>query len=278
MYYSKKSSINSDYYNAYGHSNGDKEKPNTLNTIIKLLAVILLLTLIVFGYMFIRKEQNRDQLLVDQTVAVAKDVSPSNAKKHSVIEVNKVSPRTLSNQEILQIVQIVMKQMNQKSKGDSTVQLTDDDSYAKALMHQEVDELQGKTDSFNLQKVDSQKVVQKNLSLQESNHYNKVVIKENKEGGKASDYLAQLSTKLENETSLTTPPSVTYYTQSISKELDVRSNEMRIIIVKKGDTLSRIAHRAYGDYDAYPKILRANPEVIVNPDQIFVGQRLRIPQ
>ncbi|RUM69524.1 MAG: hypothetical protein DSZ07_04455 [Sulfurovum sp.] len=52
---------------------------------------------------------------------------------------------------------------------------------------------------------------------------------------------------------------------------------MRIIIVKKGDTLSKIAKKAYGSIDAYPKIFMANPEIIKNPNEIFVGQRLRIP-
>ena len=52
---------------------------------------------------------------------------------------------------------------------------------------------------------------------------------------------------------------------------------MCVIVVKKGDTLSRIAKRAYGDYNAYPKIFSANPEIIKNPDQIYEGMRFRIP-
>ena len=52
---------------------------------------------------------------------------------------------------------------------------------------------------------------------------------------------------------------------------------MRFVIVKEGDTLGKIANRVYGNYDAYEKISQANPEVIFNPDQIYPGQRLRIP-
>ncbi|MCH9741269.1 MAG: LysM peptidoglycan-binding domain-containing protein [Epsilonproteobacteria bacterium] len=89
------------------------------------------------------------------------------------------------------------------------------------------------------------------------------------------DTLSRLSTELEEL--MEGIDNKDSYTQSISEEIEVRSNEMRIIIVKRGDTLSNIAKRAYGDYDAYPKIFAANPEVIQNPDQIFVGQRLRIP-
>jgi len=47
--------------------------------------------------------------------------------------------------------------------------------------------------------------------------------------------------------------------------------------VQKGDTLSKIAKRAYDNCDAYIKIFKANPEVIKNPNQIFIGQKLRIP-
>jgi len=68
-----------------------------------------------------------------------------------------------------------------------------------------------------------------------------------------------------------------HYTQEIQKEIIERKNEMRIIVVKKGDTLSKIAKRAYGNYADYKKIFAANPEIIRNPNQIYVGQRLRIP-
>jgi nucleoid-associated protein YgaU len=52
---------------------------------------------------------------------------------------------------------------------------------------------------------------------------------------------------------------------------------MRIIIVKKGDSLSKLAQKAYGDKLAYDRIFKANPEIIKNPNQIFVGQKIRIP-
>jgi len=55
------------------------------------------------------------------------------------------------------------------------------------------------------------------------------------------------------------------------------TNEMKIIIVQKGDTLSKLAKKAYGNYEDYTKIFAANPEIIQNPNQIFIGQRLRIP-
>ena len=47
--------------------------------------------------------------------------------------------------------------------------------------------------------------------------------------------------------------------------------------VKSGDTLSKIAKEAYGDANAYMKIFEANKPMLVNPDKIYPGQKLRIP-
>jgi nucleoid-associated protein YgaU len=48
--------------------------------------------------------------------------------------------------------------------------------------------------------------------------------------------------------------------------------------IAAGDNLSKIAKQFYGDANAYPKIFEANREVIKDPDQIFVGQKIRIPK
>ena len=49
-------------------------------------------------------------------------------------------------------------------------------------------------------------------------------------------------------------------------------------VIEKGDTLSALAKRFYGDANAYPRIFEANREVIKDPDLIFVGQKIRIPK
>ncbi len=48
-------------------------------------------------------------------------------------------------------------------------------------------------------------------------------------------------------------------------------------VVAKGDTLSKIAQRYYGDPSLYKKIFEANRELIKNPDLIQIGWKLRIP-
>ncbi len=48
-------------------------------------------------------------------------------------------------------------------------------------------------------------------------------------------------------------------------------------VVTKGETLSKIAERYYGDPRLYKKIFEANRQLIKNPDLIQIGWKLRIP-
>ena len=48
--------------------------------------------------------------------------------------------------------------------------------------------------------------------------------------------------------------------------------------VELGDTLSSIAEQFYGDTEQWRRIFRANGNQIDDPDEIFAGQVLRIPQ
>ncbi len=51
----------------------------------------------------------------------------------------------------------------------------------------------------------------------------------------------------------------------------------RIHVVKPGDTLSKIARDNYGDAGQFTRIARGNPQLISDPNQIFVGQQLKVP-
>jgi nucleoid-associated protein YgaU len=48
--------------------------------------------------------------------------------------------------------------------------------------------------------------------------------------------------------------------------------------VVSGDTLSGIANKYYGDANRWPIIFEANRHQLQDPDHIFPGQVLRIPQ
>ena len=53
--------------------------------------------------------------------------------------------------------------------------------------------------------------------------------------------------------------------------------ELRKYTVQSGDTLWRIAERMYGNGAKYLKIFEANRDLLENPDRIFPGQELVIP-
>lgn len=51
----------------------------------------------------------------------------------------------------------------------------------------------------------------------------------------------------------------------------------KIYTVLKGDTLSKIAKDHYGNANKWRKIYEANQNIIKDPDKIFPGQKLNIP-
>ena len=54
--------------------------------------------------------------------------------------------------------------------------------------------------------------------------------------------------------------------------------ESKFYTVKSGDNLSKISKEYYGDPNQYNKIFEANKPMLKDPDEIFPGQVLRIPQ
>lgn len=48
--------------------------------------------------------------------------------------------------------------------------------------------------------------------------------------------------------------------------------------VVKGDTLSKLAKQYYGNANQWKRIYEANQDAIKNPDLIYPGQTLKIPE
>lgn len=48
--------------------------------------------------------------------------------------------------------------------------------------------------------------------------------------------------------------------------------------IQRGDTLSAIAQRHYGDANEWRKIYEANRNVIEDPDKIYPGQKITLPE
>jgi nucleoid-associated protein YgaU len=66
----------------------------------------------------------------------------------------------------------------------------------------------------------------------------------------------------------------------VKSEIKIDKPEPQAIFytVVKGDTLSKIAKAHYGDPMKYPVIFEANRPMLSDPDKIYPGQTLRIPQ
>ncbi|MDH3715959.1 MAG: peptidoglycan-binding protein LysM [Gammaproteobacteria bacterium] len=56
------------------------------------------------------------------------------------------------------------------------------------------------------------------------------------------------------------------------------SPDVQYYTVERGDSLSKIAKSFYGNAMDYPKLFEANREVIQDPDLIYPGQKIRIPE
>lgn len=67
--------------------------------------------------------------------------------------------------------------------------------------------------------------------------------------------------------------------KSVDDQMSVNteSAESQWHTVERGDTLSAIAKKFYGDANKYPVIFEANKPMLSDPNKIYPGQKLRIP-
>jgi len=202
--------------------------------------------------------------------------------------------KKMSTEDISKIVDIVMNKMEkEKVKTQKTNQNNDLVSALEKSEHNIVETKAKETETLTTNTVSTVK-----KDTVSTNTNNKVTLDSSSKNDDTDlDKLSKQIKKLLNmagesdkprkvvsdkitTTEINTPTNnthVTNYEDSISKEIEVRTNEMRIIVVKPGDTLNKIAKRAYGDVSSYQKIFDANPD-ISKADKIYVGQKLRIPE
>ena len=218
---------------------------------------------------------------VVQTPQKSKETNVEESVKTAVGENQKMSP-----EEIAKVVQMVMLQMNTKpSETVSNDKKTDeiDNELMSALSGTDVDTV---SEEVDLEKVFIQADNSKDVTIQktttEVNTYNKINVQNNSGDDELSKLSGQISELISNKKSTTEDISSSSdeknYTENLKKEVVTRKNEMRIIVVKKGDTLGKIAKRAYGNVMEFKKIYQANPDMLNRPDRIYIGQKLRIPK
>jgi len=209
---------------------------------------------------------------------------PKSAVENTITKVvSKTTKKGLSKEELAAIAQMVAKELE---KAKSTPQPTANSGSTSAKTNKADQALvaslqEAETDTLKDNSVDTTKVKHNSNVKASSNKkvdtFNKVVI--NKKSGGSDDLSklsAEIDTILQSEDVKKEKKSLKYK-KTFDKEASVRANEMRFIVVKKGDTLGSIANRAYGRASAYVKIYKANPNLVKNPNRIYVGMKLRVP-
>jgi len=152
----------------------------------------------------------------------------------------------MNPEDIANIVQMVMMKMSKEKSKKSTPTPTptstaspedhaQDSQLMESLLSTDVDSLS----SISEGEEEKKPTLSKDVDI-----YNKVVLKDDKSN--SSDALSQLSDEIssvvESEED-SKPANNSDYTASIAKEVKIRQKEMRYYIVKKGDTLGKIAKR-----------------------------------
>ena len=201
----------------------------------------------------------------------------------------------MSTKDISKIVDLVMDKMNKEKI--ETSKTNQDNNLINALENNDADTLEIESKTSKVVSTDNSEIAIEEKS-EKGSSYNKVTLDDNSQDkDKTLTELSEQIKKILNMTGVSTKTStkspststtevsiennnndLTNYEESISQEIKVRSNEMRVIIVKPGDTLNKIAERAYGDASNYQKIFDANPDILNRADRIYVGQKLRIPK
>jgi nucleoid-associated protein YgaU len=203
------------------------------------------------------------------------EVSQEEAVQNAVSDQVSKQEGKMSPEEIAAVVAAVMQQMNQQQNTQNPAKPLvekDDAKLMDTLSETEVDSVTNDLIA-ELENIDLDQDTQVNTNQKQVDVYNKVDV----QNSSGSDALSQLSDQIDALTSeKVQKDKEDSYTSSLQGEVSTRKNEMRVIVVKKGDTLGKIAQRAYGNVMDFKKIYKANPH-LTRPDRIYVGQKLRIP-
>ncbi len=255
-----------------------KSENGVLSTLIQVLTILVLLGILIFGGLFgyrILQEGSLSKVVENE----------QNSVQTATTNVDKSKEQKLYTKEEMQsILQTMMAKLEKKEKENDTnsSKLTTSeekdvgDALLSSLEDIQVDQMEDINLEADLSVDNNSKKITTISSDKNIDRYNKVVVKNNTDSyAKVDELLLKIGNMVKEMNEKPTVKST--YTKSITKEISVREDEMRIIVVKSGDSLSKIAKRVYGSAQAYDRILKANPDLIKNSNHIFIGQRLRVP-
>ena len=292
-------------------------KSNLFGTIIKALIIILLILLVIvvgsFAYKFLFSSKENTQQVqkiqpisqttqpIQQNVAVntqpkksedlQTNTNQTNNLKNQITQQVKNNTSGLKKEDIAMIVQAVLAQMEQKQASQASnvnnpaqetqtnVQNSDDSELLNSLQAVSVDRVEkNEIDTSRLENINTNQEV-RSSNIKKEDTFNKIIV-ENQNANTQDDLsklYSQLNQIMQKDKTKKSVKDKTFV-KKLEVETKVRKNEMRIITVKKGDTLSKIALRAYGNPMLFTKIFEANPDLISDPNRIYPGQKLRVPR
>jgi len=208
---------------------------------------------------------------VQQAIGAA--ATATGTKKLTQEEMAKIAKLVAIELAKAQKAQQQQNQQNQQ-KSVASAPATSEDSLVKSLQEADTDTLQAQKVDINTN-VDTNKV--KAGSNKKVDTFNKVVVEKT---NNTDDEFAKLSSEIDSilaQDEVKQNKANQEITSQLQDVVKDRQKEMRFIVVKRGDTLSSLAYRAYGRASAYVKIYKANPDLVKNPNRIYVGMRLRVP-
>ena len=235
----------------------------TLRVMVLLIIMIAIVFLAIWGYKSIMKDT-------------------THSPQTQVIQKRKTK---LSQAEIALIIKMVMQKMQKQQNQDiklalknKTIKKSEDSELLSSLQDLTPQKAKKNTKTQDIEKMAKRKIEKpKDEVIRKKVVYNAVII-DQKEVKTPAD-LAKLYASI-NRISRSKKRKIlrSAYTKKIKKEIVIRKNATRTIVVRSGDTLSSIAKRAYGKSSLYTKILDANPDILSNPHRLKVGMRLRVPK
>jgi nucleoid-associated protein YgaU len=223
-----------------------------------------------------KKPEKKEEVVVKKQVEVNK---PQTNEQKAIAKVASAATggKTLSQEDLAKIAKLVAQELaksNATNSKQTSKKVTNSDKDLVASLENV------QADTLKSQNIDTTNLKDSNVNTTNNKKvdtFNKVVIK-NQGGG--DDELAKLSSEIDTilqSEEVTKEEKSLKYGKELKQDIARRKQELRFIVVKKGDTLSSLAYKAYGRGSAYKKIYAANPDLVKNPNRIYVGMRLRVP-
>ncbi|HIO97258.1 MAG TPA: LysM peptidoglycan-binding domain-containing protein [Leucothrix sp.] len=172
----------------------------------------------------------------------------------NVMAINELTTQLLTERQITEDLHAQNQELIQRLQDSTSQPNTSDNDYLTAL------------DTIN--KTNPTKNDKK--SLEETDYYNKISLSLDKENTRQNqiNQFIDMNNKEEN-----------IYFDTLKVESYIRQNEVRSIVLKKGESIWMLAKRAYGNGFLYHKIMKANPQITEkNAKYLKVGTIIRVPR